>query len=439
MLAIVFASEYQRRIKTRTFVLVTLLVPFAVFGIGIAVALAGSSEGDEEPQREIVVFDPGGAVLAALQQADAGAYRFSQEATSAEQAKQAVLDDRYDGLLSVPADLDAGFYFYVRQHGSISERNALRNFVLGIVRDVRLNQHQLSPELRTVLASRPSFDVVRLTDDGEDRSGAGAALAIGSITAMVLTGFVIIYGGNVMQAVMEEKASRMAEMVVSAVRPFDLLMGKILAGAAIGVTQVAAWAVLSALLLAAASTFLLFGTGSAEAVSGQSAGAALQDVKAAWTQIAGSGFVVSPAAVIVALLLLPFGFLIHASVFASLGALYENAADAQNAAFVAMLPVMVSAVIVPTVGPYPDGSMVAFGSFFPFSAPAILPARMLVTDVPVWQIGVSIAVCIAGSLAMVWLAGRILRGSLLMYGKTPTLRDFRRILFGEKRRPAAPG
>ena len=103
MLAIVFASEYQRRIKTRTFVLVTLLVPFAVFGIGIAVALAGSSEGDEEPQREIVVFDPGGAVLAALQQADAGAYRFSQEATSAEQAKQAVLDDRYDGLLSVPA------------------------------------------------------------------------------------------------------------------------------------------------------------------------------------------------------------------------------------------------------------------------------------------------------------------------------------------------
>ena len=438
MLAIVFASEYQRRIKTRTFVLVTLLVPFAVFGIGIAVALVESSEGDEEPQREIAVFDPGGAVLAALQQADASAYRFSREATSAEQAKQAVLDDRYDGLLSVPADLDAGFHFYVRQHGSISERNALRNFALGIVRDVRLNQHQLSPELRTVLASRPSFDVVRLTDDGEDRSGAGAALVIGSITAMVLTGFVIIYGGNVMQAVMEEKASRMAEMVVSAVRPFDLLMGKILAGAAIGVTQVAAWAVLSALLLAAASTFLLFGTGS-EAVSGQSAGAALQDAKAAWTQIAGSGFVVSPAAVIVALLLLPFGFLIHASVFASLGALYENAADAQNAAFVAMLPVMVSAVIVPTVGPYPDGSMVAFGSFFPFSAPAILPARMLVTDVPVWQIGVGIAVCIAGSLAMVWLAGRILRGSLLMYGKTPTLRDFRRILFGEKRRPAAPG
>ena len=385
------------------------------------------------------MFDPGGAVLAALQQADAGAYRFSQEATSAEQAKQAVLDDRYDGLLSVPADLDAGFHFYVRQHGSISERNALRNFVLGIVRDVRLNQHQLSPELRTVLASRPSFDVVRLTDDGEDRSGAGAALAIGSITAMVLTGFVIIYGGNVMQAVMEEKASRMAEMVVSAVRPFDLLMGKILAGAAIGVTQVAAWAVLSALLVAAASTFLLFGTGSAEAVSGQSAGAALQDVKAALDtdrrqrlRCLASGR--HCGAVVAAIRLSDprqrlriLGRALRERRGCPERRLRGHAAgdgqccDRANGR---------------AVSRWIDGGV---RSFFPFSAPAILPARMLVTDVPVWQIGVSIAVCIAGSLAMVWLAGRILRGSLLMYGKTPTLRDFRRILFGERKRPAASG
>ena len=430
MLGIVFANEYQRKVKTRTFALITLLVPFVIFGIGATVAVVSSFDSDrgETKQRDIAVLDPTGTILAALQQAARGAYRFTAVVANAEAAKQTVLDGGHDGLLTVPADLDAGFHFYVRQHGSISEQMALRNFVFRIVREARLSQHELSPQLRAVLASRPSFDVVRLTDTGEDRSGTVMALGVGGITAMLLAGFVVIYGGNVMQAVMEEKASRMAEIVVSSVRPFELLLGKILAAAAIGITQVAAWIALSSLLFLAATWILTtLGTPLVEAV----ADTALHGVTHTLADLPDSGFAISPAPIIVALLLLPFGFLIHASIFASLGALYENATDAQNVTVLALLPAMVTFVIAQMVVHFPDGSAVAFGSFFPFSAPAILPARMLVADVPAWHVAISIVLCVAGSLAMIWFAGRILRGSLLSYGKTPKLGDLRRILFGD--------
>ena len=451
MLGIVFASEYLRKVKTRTFVVVTVLVPLVIFGIfGISATLtmssfdSGDSGGDETRQRalDIAVLDPTGTILAALQQANRGAYQFTAATANEEVAKQTVLNGGHDGLLTIPTDLDDGFDFYVRQRGSkVEQWWTLHNFVLGIVRETRLSQYELSPQLRAVLASKPPFDIVRLTDEGEGRSAADMVMGqvLSAIAALLLTCFVMLYGGNVMQAVMEEKASRMAEIVISAVRPFDMLLGKILAAAAVGVTQVAAWIALFALLflvlvpvLAPAFTFASLGEPPEGVVSAQLADAGLHSVTDALAYLPDLGFAISPAPIIVALLLLPFGFLIYASVFASLGALYENVADAQNTTFMAaMLPMIVSLFTVMEITTSPDSALVVFGTFFPFSAHAVLPARMLIADVPGWHVAVGIAMSVAGSLAMVWLSGRILRGSLLSYGKTPQLRDLRRILFGD--------
>ena len=427
MLGVIFASEYQRRVKTRIFVVVTLLVPLVIFAAGVTVAVVSSDSADEHVEaRQIAVLDPVGDILAALRQAEHSGYQFTA-ATNAEAAKQAVADARRYGLLTIPADLDGRFNLYVRQRGAIGEQSALRSFVLGVVREVRLSRHELSAELRAALAARPSFDVVRLTDEGEDRSDAVVAALVGSASAMLLLAFVALYGGNVMQAVMEEKASRMAEIVVSAVRPFELLLGKILAAAAIGVTQVAAWAALSLLLFLAATPVL----GLLDAMPGGdlAASSTALDASSALADLPSDGFSFSPVPILVAIVLLPFGFLIHASLFASLGALFESPSDAQNATFVGVLPVIASFVMAPQVGQMPDSAIVAFGSFFPFSAPAILPARMLITEVPVWQVATGMVLCVAGTLAMVWLAGRILRGTLLSYGQVPKLRDIKRILF----------
>ena len=425
MLGVIFASEYRRRVKTRIFLVVTALVPLVIFGVGVTVAIVAADSADEHEAQQIAVLDPVGDILAALRQADHGNYQFTA-ATSAEIAKQAVVDDRYYGLLTIPSDLDSRFNLYVRQRGSMGEHGALRSLVLGTVREVRLSRHELSPALRAALAAKPSFDVVRLTDAGEDRSDAVVAVVVGSVSATLLLAFVALYGGNVMQAVMEEKASRMAEIVVSAVRPFELLLGKILAAAAIGLTQVAAWIALSLLLFLLAIPVLGLLDALPEAFA---APPAALDASGTLAELPSDGFDFSPVPIAVAILLLPFGFLIHASLFASLGAMFEGAADAQNATFVGVLPVVASFVMAPNVGQMPDSAMAVFGTFFPFSAPAILPARMLITEVPLWHVATGIVLCVAGSLAMIWLAGRILRGTLLSYGQTPKLRDIKRILF----------
>ena len=441
MVGVIFASEYRRRIKTCTFVVVTLLVPLAIFAACTTVTVVLSdSAGDQADDREektqkIAVLDSTGDVLAALlQAAEHGKYQFIAP-TNAEAAKQAVAEARYYGLLTIPSDLGGQFNLYVRQRGSIGERRALRRFVLGMVREVRLSQHELSPALRAVLDARPSFEFVRLTDEGEDRSNSVAAsvvaVVVGSGSAVLLMFFSMLYGGTVMQAVMEEKASRMAEIVVSIVRPFELLMGKILAVAAMGATQVAAWIALSGLLfLVAIPVFGYLGALPGEALTVPSSSSA-HDAGSAFADFPIDGFAILLAPIAVAVLLLPFGFLIHASLFASLGALFENAADAQNTTFVAMLPMIASMGMASLVGAMPDSAIIAFGSFFPFSAPAILPARMLVTEVPVWHVAIGIVLSVVGSLVMVWLAGRILRGTLLSYGQTPKLRDVQRILFGK--------
>ena len=427
MLGVIFASEYLRKVKARVFVVVTLLVPLVFFAIGITVAVVMSDSDDEQEEaQQIAVLDPGGDILAALREAEYGDYQFTA-ATNAEAAKQAVVDGDYYGLLTIPADLDGRFNLYVRQVGWIGEQHALRSFVLGAVREVRLSRHELSPALRAALDARPSFDVVRLTDEGEDRSDRMTGVVVGSVSAMLLLGFAVFYGGNVMQAVMEEKASRMAEIVVSAVRPFELLLGKILAAGAIGLTQVAAWIALSSLLLLVASPLL----GLLDALPGDFAASSSPDASSALAELPGDGFSLSPVPVLLAILLLPFGFLIHASLFASLGAMFESPTEAQNVTFVGVLPIIASWIMVTQVGQMPDSAFIVFGSLFPFSAPAILPARMLITDVPAWQVATGIALCVAGSPAMVWLAGRILRGTLLSYGQIPTLRDIKRILLSD--------
>ena len=131
------------------------------------------------------------------------------------------------------------------------------------------------------------------------------------------------------------------------------------------------------------------------------------------------------------LLMVPIGYLLNASVFGAVGALYETPQEAQVAVTIVMLPMLLTIIMEQTVGMAPNSPFVVFGSFFPFTAPAILPTRMLITDVPLWQVLASFAICIASALGLVWLAGRVFRGALLTYGKKPSLKDLRNVLLAD--------
>ena len=429
MLGTVLAGEYLRRVQTKAFVLTTLLAPVAmvaVMGAAIA-AIYFSVESESAKERRVAVHDEGGRILPALEREMSATYRLRSAPAALDDAKQAVRDGEVDVLVVLPPGLaDAGgptdVSAYVKDKQSLTAEEALRRFVLDVVRDVRLAEFELSPQVLETLDEPLSLTTIAVEEDGGEAVGSTAGSAIvGLAVAVVLLMVMWIYGALVMQTTMEEKASRMAEILVSSVRPFELMMGKILAIGGVAVTQVAVWGAM----------LLVFGAMAAAILPTEE----LAELGVATATEEGPVQIAMPAirfdVVLVVLLMLPLGYLINASLFGALGAMYETPQEAQVAASIAMAPMIVAIIMVQTVALAPNSAFVVFGSFFPFTAPIMLPTRMLVSDISIWEVVLSIALCASSAIAVVWVAGRVFRGSLLTYGKKIGLKDLRQIIVAD--------
>ena len=415
MLLTVFTSEYLRRVRTKAFVLTTLLAPIALVGVmGAAIAaIYFSVESESARERRVAVLDESGRILPALEARENETYRLRTAPDSIEAAKQAVVEGDVDVLLVLPRELaepggPPDVAVYVKDKQSITAEQALRSFLLGVVRDVRLAQYELPDEVMETVNARLTLTTVAVTESGAEEEGSAAgSVAVGLGVGVVMLMVMWIYGALVMQTTMEEKTSRMAEILVSSVRPFELLLGKIVAVGGMAVTQLAVWL---AMLLA-------FGVLAAGVLPAED----LVEIGLAAPAEQAGGPVGLPSirfdVVVVVLVMLPLGYLINASLFGALGAMYESPQEAQVAVTIAMTPMIAAILMVQTVGLAPNSALVAFGSYFPFTAPIMLPTRMLVADMAAWQVLVSTVLCASSALAIVWLAGRVFRGSLLIYGK----------------------
>ena len=434
MLRVVLLSEYLRAVKSKAYWLVTLLMPlifFVAVGAFAYFAADGSrNAGDDSGSYRLAVFGGDEPTLAAIGEAVGEGFRLLPSTGDLGNDKQAVLAGRAEALLVLADDGESTVQLYVRENPSLLQRSGLQRAVTNALRDVRLAAFDLPAPVLAALEEQVEFAVVRLTDEGERPAGVNRAAVLACAVALALTVIVVLHGGNVMQMAMEEKASRMAEIIVSSVRPFELMLGKILAAGLLGFTQLLAWAALGSLFGGIALALLADADGIAEFVKAAQEFQTSGEAKAgAATASSGPQAPRLIAATALALALLPVAFLLHASVFAALGAMFEQTTTAQNALLVGMLPAFGSIALAFVALTQEGGTALAFGAFFPFSSPAMLPARVLAGDMPAWQVVASLALLAASTFATVWLAGRIFRGSLLMVGKTPSLRDLRNIVF----------
>lgn len=430
MMFVVFAAEYKRRVKSKVFLIVTFLGPLLLFGgVGTMAFLAmQSAESETERLRgyRIGVLDEDGRVFAGMKARGEETYRFVRASNTLESAKQGMFTGHYYALLVLPpgiadGETDEAPSLYVRERQSILAQQGLSSHVSQAVREVRLAPYDLSPKVRFILTNQLALNVVSLSDAGEEEaSSPGISAAVGFGLASFTMFVVALYGGLIMQVMMEEKGSRMAEVVLSSVRPLELLMGKVLSVAAVAATQIGTWIAILAVVGVVLSL-----SGRAEAELAEFMPATVGDGGA--LSLAGIRYDV----VLVVLVMLPLGYFLNCSVFAAVGAMYENPAEAQMSVTLAFMPMILTIFMVQMLLVAPNSGVVAFGAFFPFSAPALLPARMLLTDMPVWQTLLSVALCAISTFAMIWLAARIFRGSLLIYGKRPTLRDLRNVIFDD--------
>ena len=247
------------------------------------------------------------------------------------------------------------------------------------------------------------------------------ALVIGMVSAMMIYIFIIMYGTQVMNGVMQEKSNRIVEVIVSSVRPFDLMMGKIVGIALVGLTQFLMWVVLT-LVLAGAGSVLLGGGFDPQSVQQLAAtpGASLTEAQGMAAEV--YGMLASFNWVQIAILFVVYflgGYLLYASLYAGVGSAVDNETDANQFTMPITLPILLAIFAALYSVRSPESSFAFWFSIIPFTSPVVMMVR-LPFDVPGWEIALSVAVLVLSFIGSTWLAGKIYRTGIFMYGKKPT-------------------
>jgi ABC-2 type transport system permease protein len=283
------------------------------------------------------------------------------------------------------------------------------------------------PRLKEIISeSKVHFAVSTIkwsADGSENTSSSAVASVLGIVFTMLVYMFILMYGSMVMQGVMEEKTNRIVELMISSVRPFDLMMGKIIGIAFVGLTQLFLWGIMTSALLAGGA-FVLGGGADLSTIQPHADIVVMQEVNEWLGIIKSINF-----AEIGTFFILYFigGYLLYAAIFAAIGSAINQQEDANQ--FIA--PVMVFMVFALYAGIYsidnPDGPLAFWCSMIPFTSPIVMMVR-LPYDVPVWELLASVALLFATAMAITWLSARIYRVGILMYGKKPGIKEMIRWL-----------
>jgi ABC-2 type transport system permease protein len=411
--------EYTERIRSRWFLFATLAGP-VFFGLIIIVPLV--LMGQARPSVEvsnILVLDATGTDLGSrvtnyLRLSAQDTMRAAvREVTPAElaaaedSATHEVMRHQRIGYLVLDTNaLTGGEVQYAGRNASaLGDIDLLTQIVRQSILAQRLEREGLAPSRITALtALQTRVTADRITDRGRGGSGELSAIVAYALGFLLYT-MIVIYGNVILRGVVDEKSSRVAEVVVASAPPDTLLAGKVIGVSLVAVTQVAAWAALSAVVYRVRDfIFNRFG----------------MDSPAFPFPAVDFGTWVA------LILLLVLGFLAYAALFAGMGAMVSNQDDAQQAALPVTMVVMCAVVLIPPVLVEPTGMLARVASWFPFTAPILMPVRMTVVQVPWYEIAATLGGVAAGCAAAVWVAARIYRVGLLMYGKRPSIAELAR-------------
>jgi ABC-2 type transport system permease protein len=399
---LVIRREYLERVRTRAFVISTILVPFFMMLVTLGPSKLASMKATGT--RKIVVVtdnakfgDTVRAQLASNSDRKTTA-TIDPTATDAERdtLRARVTAGEIDGFLWAPmSDVANRKVIYTgREVGDFLEVAGLERAVTFAAIEKRMDARGIAGSDLDQLLKRVSVDTIRMERGKESKvSGIGTFLATFlMVFALYMT--LIIYGVSVMRSVIEEKSSRIVEVLLASISPFDLMMGKIVGVGAVGLTQVTIWSLGGFLVTSPAL-------------------------------LAAKGIVGDVQVPVLTLALYPFyfilGFLLYSASFAAVGAAVNSEQEAQQFNFVVMSPIIASMMVMMYIIRQPGAPWSVALSIFPFTAPICMFLRIAVQTPPAWQIAASIASMIAAVFVMTWLCARIYRIGILMYGKRPTL------------------
>ncbi len=429
---LIFKREYFTRVRNKTFILSTILLP--LFFIGFIFAATYFSIKSVDYQK-IAVVDENGIFRNSFQSDKAIEYEFPS-GVSQDNFK----DKGYTAFLHIPSDYrsssDSIAIISTKQLG-IEGEERVKEQLNNAIRNQAFLKNNIDKRILDSINSIDAEDTYNFSAEIKQgnktaQSNSGLSYGIGFGSGILIYMTLFIYGAAVMRGVMEEKMNRIAEVIISSVKPFQLMMGKILGIAAVGLTQLLIWMVLIIGLSTILSTILSPDTLSqAQNMnvgmnSGGSSSAAIGFLTAK-NALLGANW-----ALIIPCFLFYFigGYLFYASLFAAVGSVVnEDPQEAQSLMLPITMPIILSFVIMTTAAGKPDSPISVWGSMIPLSSPIVMMARIPSGSVPAWQLIVSMLSLVAGFILTTMLAAKIYRTGILLYGKKVTFREMGRWLF----------
>jgi ABC-2 type transport system permease protein len=434
-LSLIIQREYLTRVRKKSFLIGTLLAPLGL--LVYMLVIFGLSSYETSSELKVAVLDEAHMVG---QLPDAKGVRYSFPAgKDLEQLKNDVKQGTYNGVLRIPPigsmqKKEHTVFYYSDDKLAPEKSNQIEKAVYNKIRDFKIDSLHLNRASLDMLDTEIAIDPEKISGGSEDESKytVGVGLAVGGIMAFIMFFMVMMYGQMVMRSVMEEKTNRIVEVMMSSVRPFELMLGKIIGAGAVGLTQVVAWVVLSGAVTFLVPMFLHVDPGSVQAPMTPG------DVTIDPEQMQGEGFRIwaelskqNWSLLIFAFLIFFLGgYFIYSSMFAAIGsAMGDDLGEGQALVLPVTIPIVLAFYIIAFAGVRnPDSGLMVFASIFPLFSPIVMPFRMAF-DPPWWQVALSLILVVASAVFFVWLAGRIYRVGILLYGKKVTLKEIGKWMF----------
>ncbi|MBP5391764.1 MAG: ABC transporter permease [Bacteroidales bacterium] len=448
-IGIIIAREYSTRVKKKSFIIGTLLVPILLASMILIPMLIAMYSSDNKV-RTIAVSDASGVVAQKLEDKENIKYSIVDNAIADKIKEDLPSSGTYYALLQI-SELDslnnADVAIYCKEQVSMSLKEQIQSQVNEILSANKLASYDI-PNLESVMENIRNTSHVKTLQVGDnDKEGketsVGAYMAIGYISSFIIYMFIFMFGSMVMQGVIEEKNNRIIEVIVSSVKPMQLMIGKIVGIALVALTQFVCWIVLTFLIVTAVSVV----TGkSTSSIAQQSAQAQMspmgmdastadltalgidnQGVTADSAAVSEASGVIEPILNtlkqmnilgIIGTFLIYFilGYLLYASMFAAVGACVDNQADTQQLLWPITIPLIIGLFIMMSAFQNPNSTIAVWGSIIPFTSPMVMVARFAY-GVPAWQYILSVALLVGTFLLMGWISGKIYRIGILSYGK----------------------
>ena len=438
---IIIQREYTSRVKNKRFLMVTFLVPVLMVGLIVGSAYF-SFKGTEE--RKIAVVDPNGFFKDKLKNSNQLKFEFPNDVdTSNYQSKG------YSDILLMPLfeeDKKADYILRSKKSMGFSLQESISRKINAAIEDQMLEKAGIQQTvLDSIHQSAQIAELKAYEDEGKSSKESNAALAmgIGYASGLLIYITMFIYGTMVLRGVMEEKTNRIAEVIVSSVKPFELMLGKIIGIGAVGLTQFLMWIIVVVTLTGVGMSLLPADMQTQlqqlQASGGQMGAAGMAQASESAKNIYAFQHVISTTnwPLIIGLFLFYFlgGFLFYASLFAAVGSVVnEDPQDAQSLMFPITMPIIFSYIITNVVIQNPNTPMAFWASVIPFSSPMVMMARIsygVPTTVPYWELALSMVTLIGGFLLTTWLSAKIYRTGILMYGKKVTWKEMAKWAFSK--------